>query len=655
MISRALFAAAVATSLSCGGPPPLSLPEGCQPLLAGQDCLLPYPSDFFRVEDASLPSGARIELRGAARPVAANNASADVSAGRPIDGYSRQPVLVATFGTEVSPEGFVGLFEPPEKSLEPASNTVIIDVETGEAVAHFVDLDPRATDKARQAIVLHPYTQLRERARYAVAMHGVKRPDGSLVPAPEGFRRLRDGETGGDPALEPLRPRYEELLGAFERFGISRSDLQLAWDFTTGSEEHVRADLLRIRELTLAWLKTNAPAASVSRVENDPAPDAWRIVHGTVTGPLFLESPDPGSKLLRDEQGRVKQNGTTAFPFVAVIPAAVRDQFGPGMPLLYGHGFFGTLAELTGAGARGIAQHSAAVMFGTEWWGMHQGDVGKVADALTGRPSRALDFGDRVHQAMANWLVLTAAVQTTLQQLPELKRPQSGVGVSTDGSGRSNAGHPTYEAVPPAFIGISQGHILGGTMVALNPQVSRAVLNVGGAGFTLMMMRARPFAGYLDLLTIAIKDPLEQQKFIATLQRHLDRFDPATWASALVREKLSGSPDRRVLMQAGLGDASVPNVGTWLHARFAGLPVLEPAPYRPYGLAAVPAPVEGSALAIYDFGIDVEKLNRLADPPLEENPVHEGVRRLTPALEQMKVFFREGRVVHSCSGVCDPT
>ena len=48
-------------------PEPLELPAGCNPLMGGIDCFLPYPSDVYLVDDASLPSGKRVEHRGASK------------------------------------------------------------------------------------------------------------------------------------------------------------------------------------------------------------------------------------------------------------------------------------------------------------------------------------------------------------------------------------------------------------------------------------------------------------------------------------------------------------------------------------------------------------------------------------------------------------
>jgi pimeloyl-ACP methyl ester carboxylesterase len=175
-----------------------------------------------------------------------------------------------------------------------------------------------------------------------------------------------------------------------------------------------------------------------------------------------------------------------------------------------------------------------------------------------------MDFSERVPQGMANWLVLTHAVGREMKDLPALKRPDTPgePGVSTSG-GASNQGQLTYEGPAANFIGISMGAILGGTLAALDPDLTRVALNVGGAGFTHLMMRARPFEGFLSLLELSIKDPLTQQAYLATLQRHFDRFDPATWAVHVLADPLPGSPDdRRVVLQVGLGDSAVPNLGS---------------------------------------------------------------------------------------------
>ena len=171
------------------------------------------------------------------------------------------------------------------------------------------------------------------------------------------------------------------------------------------------------------------------------------------------------------------------------------------------------------------------------------------------------------------------------------------------------------------------------------------VLNVGGAGLSQMMTRARPFAPFIFLLqAIGIEDPLTQHLFFAVGARHFDRIDGATYAPWLRDEPLAGSPsDRQVLLQIGLGDTEVPNHTAYLHARALGLGVVAPAPRHPWGLDEVEAPASG--MTLFDFGIDTAVMAAPFGAEVE-NEVHEGVRLLPAAQAQMDAFFRpKGRII----------
>ncbi len=624
-------------ALSCSAGPSLGLAQGCQPLLAGADCLLPYPSDFFLDRSGAAPA---VSVTGAARVLTKTGLAADLAAGRPQDGFSPNSTLVALLGA-VSAEGFVRLEDGGGPSLELSSSSLLVEAGSHALVPHFVDLDPRAAEPSRQAIVLHPFAPLKPGTRYVVLLHQVKGPDGAPVAAPEGFRRLREKQASGDVALEALSKDYEAtVFPAAAAVGVPRASLQLAWAFTTGSDDWASRDLLRVRELTLEWLAANTSRVTVTQAVDAPAGkvDVWRIVRGTVTGPLFLTTPQPFAKLHRGADGQVAQNGTVDFSFVAVVPTAVRDAAGPSPVFLYGHGFFGSTAEAEDRGATDIAQASRRTLLATDWWGMHLSDVGKVVDALQSNPSHGLDFVDRVHQAMANWLVLSAAVP----------------GLGGDAAFQRAGGAPFVTGTADAFLGISQGHILGGTLGAIHPTASKVALQVGGAGLTGLMMRARPFAQFLDFLSTSVPDPLDQQKLIATMQRPFDRVDPATYARHYFAAPLPGNAEKHVLMQVGLMDPAVPNVGSWYHARALGLGVLQPTPATPWGLEAAPA-APGAALTIFDFQLgDPAAFYRTADFAPSDNAVHGGVRLLGAAQRQLDAFFRTGVVEATCAGPCDP-
>lgn len=619
----------------------LGLAAGCQPLLGGSDCFLPYPSDFHLQEDSSLPSGKRYAPQGAAKLLSDKGASADVSEWMPSDGASKTPTILTLLGSPVSMDGLVGILDPYERSATLDSPTLLIEAETGELVPHFVDVDTREDQPERQALVFSPLVGLKEKTRYIAAVRRVKGPDGALAKTPEGFRRLRDKEN--DPDLAALLARYEnQVFGPLSKLAIDRSELQLAWDFTTGSDELTSRDMLRVRELTLAWLKTNQPKVTVDSVDEKTGDaQVWRTVRGKVTVPLFTESDQPGAVLHRGADGSVEQKGEAQVDYVARIPASVRDRFDPARPMAFGHGFFGSRDEAVGGACTEMAQTLQMIFLSINWWGMSEDDLGPVADDLSGHPAHAPAFTDRLHQAMANWTVVTAAMRTTLSELPAFRRPEDGQpGTSKDPQGKSNANEPLMDTSRVYFLGISQGHILGGTQAAFNPDLDRIVLNVGGASLTQMMFRARPFSSFLLILAGGMKEAFLQRKYAATLQPAFDRIDPGFWARYVLKDKLPESPaDRRVLQQAGIGDVQVPNLGSFLHARLLGIPQITPTPSPVFGLQQQAGPIDGSAFALYDFGVSTE-VYREPKGASKETPVHNNLRLRPDALEQMDLFLR---------------
>lgn len=635
------------------GKPPvasLGLPAGCQPLLGGDDCFLPYPSNFHLQEDPALPTGKRVAPAGAGKLLNDKGVSADVGDWMPSDGASKTPTLLTLLGSPVSLDGLVGILDPYERSATLESPTLLIEADTGALIPHFVDIDTRDERPERQSLVLTPLVGLKEKTRYVAAIRKVKGPDGALAKTPEGFRRLRDQDN--DAELAPLLARYEaDVFAPLNKLAVDRAELQMAWDFSTGSDESKARDMLRVRELTLAWLQGKAPAVTVDSVEeaaDDPL--IWRTIRGKVQVPLFTETDKPGALLHRGADGRVEQKGEAQVDFVARVPRSLRDRFEPGRPLAFGHGFFGSREETVGGSCAQMADTLGMVFVGIDWWGMSGDDLGVVAENLAGDPSLALTFTDRLHQAMANWTAVTAAMKTVFPTLEAFRRPkQDGApGTSKDPQGNSNADAALFDATRVHFLGISQGHILGGTLAAFDPDLDRIALNVGGASFTQMMFRARPFGSFLAILAGGMKEPFLQRKYAATMQPLFDRIDPGFWAPYVLADKLPGSPaDRRVLQQAGIGDVQVPNLGSFLHARLLGLPQITPTPAPVFGLEQKAGPVDGSAFALYDFGVSPE-VYREAKGAAKENPVHNDLRLRPDALDQLDQFFRaDGKIVVS--------
>lgn len=496
---------------------------------------------------------------------------------------------------------------------------------------HLAEVDPRANDDTRRGLVIRPLTRLEDGARYLVAIRDLRDRDGGAIEAPAGFARLRDGIDSGSDAIEGLRDHYEQdVFAPLEAAGVARGALQLAWDFTVRSSEDGAGDMLRVRDLTVAWLERTTPAVEVVGVEDAPDPHTFRRIELRMDVPLYMQADAPLALLARDGDGRVSANGMHEVDFTVWIPQSVANRQ-PGDPparlMQFGHGFFGGRVEVDSFIVE-LADELGLVVVATDWVGMSKEDRNPLAESLAGSLSQGLVFTDRVHQAMANFMSVAHVAQHGLLDLPELA-----IGPA-----------PMYDASRLYFYGISQGGILGGSYLGLSPAVDRGVLGVGGCDFSFMMFRARPFLAFLAVISFGTPDYLDQQKFALLSQTTFDRIDPLTYAPRV---------DVPVLLQIGLGDDQVPNLASHLHARALGAELIAPAARPIAGLEESAGPSE-RALVEFDFGIDPLP-GELAVPPTTENEAHEGVRRLAAAKEQLDRFFRPGGMIeHTCDGVCDP-
>jgi hypothetical protein len=611
----------------------LAIDQTCQPLLGGEDCLLPYPSDFFLVQDNNFPSGHRIEVQGDAKMLDIEGESANVFDFRPADGFSRIPSLAF-----VLPEGPVldnapGLLSHEGVAPKPADQTLIIDATTFELVAHYSDLDPEFEDPTQQAVMMRVRGMLKAEHRYVVAVHSLNNREGQRIATPEGFRRLRDAVN--DESLASMQARFDlEIFSVTTKVGLARADLQLAWDFTTGSVKYLKRDLYSIRDQTMDWLSKNTPKISIKSVLEDSDNRIETIVRGQITAPLFLDEDKAGGRLLYDDEGKITTTTTTQFDFLARIPKSVLTSSTPGGAIGFGHGLFGTRNEGQSGVASDMAARTHSVLFALDWVGMSRGDVLLITDDLISHPYRILRFADRAHQAMANWMVMSHVAKNGMRALSEFHRP----GTNT----------PVYAVDRFNFLGISMGHILAGTLAALDPLIERVCLNVGGAGFSHIISRSNAFAPFMLLMDTPLPSPLDRQKFIATLQTQFDRIDAATYA-----DDLRQNSDKRVLMQIALGDTTVPNLGSFLHARLLDLKLMTPSAYELPGLSPQSDPTTESTLALYDFGVDLS-IYEPATANLPKTRGHDHLRGLMPAVGQMARFFKDGVIAHRCDGPCDP-
>ncbi|MBW1832910.1 MAG: hypothetical protein JRJ10_14650 [Deltaproteobacteria bacterium] len=254
-------------------------PLDCDPLTPTY-CGFPYPNDYWTVADSSTVTERRLALPLVMMPANQRGVQSNPDAFNEMDGFSPGIAAMTHFpGATVE-----GLATPDSigDSLEAASPTIILNAETGVRLAHWVDLDEYVIQakirieagekppdftiardikelRQEQALMLRPAIRPEDATRYIVAIRNVVDVDGVPVEPSPGFQALRDDVPSDDLIIESRRAHFEEIFATLEDAGISRDNLQIAWDFTTASRENNTRAMLHIRDDALAKYPDGVP------------------------------------------------------------------------------------------------------------------------------------------------------------------------------------------------------------------------------------------------------------------------------------------------------------------------------------------------------------------------------------------------------------
>lgn len=636
-----------ATPLTCDDPtvraqePLCALDDAtvaCDFLIAAK-CLLPYPSSAFLRTDPTTPTGFRLAYQRDAMPMNADGVHIDPTEWNTLDGFSPGPLIQAFFPSGVD---VVASALPPitavERGLAADSPTVLLDAETGERIAHFAELDAGAADSTVPMLLIRPAVRLRDAHHYIVAMRNLVDRDGQPVQPERPFQILRDGLATPVRVINARRPQFEQLFATLAQAGVERDNLQLAWDFVTASSAALTRRALALRDRGLAANGPGAPPFTVDSIEENVSAHILRRVSGHFTVPLFLNSATPPARLNLDASGLPLQAGTTSASFLVEIPrAAVADGAAhPARPLVYGHGLLGSQDEVKTDYLEALADRFDFIVGGTNWIGMSEEDVTPfvpILRELSGFPA----IPDRLQQAMLNFILLGRL----------LSRPD---GLVTHPAFQLE-GQPLIDTQQLYYYGNSMGGIEGGAYMALTPDTVRGVLGVGGINYSLLIPRSVYAGVFSGLIDPAYPDALDRQLVLGLIQQLWDRGEPQGYLPHLIDDPLPGTPAKKILMQIGVYDAQVPNIGSAVEARSLGLAAPAPSALPLFGVPEIAAPFAGSAFAPYDVDATATPLDNT--PPSDDNGVHEAVRRLDASQRQLDAFLRpDGQVTDVCPGPC---
>jgi hypothetical protein len=654
------------TSLLACSEPVLDLPArtenglACNPLSMGH-CLLPIPTSVWQKNDAAAVTKTRLDLPDGLLPTRKSKDGKPTSALNPApynkaDGWSPGTSIFIAFDQPIDGANLIPYAEL-EKSVLPGSPTLLLDAETGERIAHFAEIDENIGTEyeityRNRGLLIRPAGALQTGRRYVVALtRDLKTLDGTTLSSPAAFNALRSGTITNHAIVERVRPRYAKVFKALRTAGVNLTDVLLAWDFDVASDEWIHRDILAMRDRALAAAGDEGLGYAIISVKDDSLTNSplYLTIEGTYKSPLFLE--DGGSDLayncfsgvraecpipgyVRGADGLPEQQGTWDRPFYLTIPKAITTATAP-LPLIhFGHGLLGKGLEITYNYTRFAGNRLGVAMIATDWTGLSDADVPAVSAVL-------LDFdklpgiGYRLTQGLIDTLVLTRTAKQIARD-PVLKLVNGGPAFSTD---------------EITFYGISLGGIMGGSFMALSPDITRGVLNVGGSTWSMMMQRSSNWPVRELVLKSSYPDNLDQQILLTLSQSMWDFSDPISYGPRILHEPFPNTPAKNILYQVAVDDSQVPNETSDKMARAMGIPLLTPSARHVYGLETVGDGQATSAMTYWDENL--EPAPRTNTPPLADNKTHGSIRYRVELEEQIRQFlFGDGKVMHTCEGAC---
>lgn len=662
--------------------------SSCQPIAAG-DCMLPFPSSFYLAADATTKTGSRVNYPATgALPVNQIGKPMDTTRLNQLDGFSPATALLANLKARVD-DSRLPTPEDPGAALLPTSPVQLFRYDTGERVPLFAELDHNAciqgmtgdadepshcqiADGEEQLLIAHPAVRLRPATRYVAALVGLTdMAGGAIHVAP--FDSLKSGGFPPSSRLASLAPRYAEIFALLSAGGVAKESLTLAWDFTTGSDEQLTGGLVSMRDVAFAQWEQQKLGYQLSETKTgnacqsntdcaepfscDPVkhlcgdPHLARELVGTFDVPLFLTDAGPYSFINQDDKHLPAVKGNAPFNLVVHIPRCALTANKPLPVMVFGHGLFGSArGEMRSGYEMQVSDQLCMVQVGTDWIGLSDGDESAVAAKVLADFGNFPQITDHLQQAQINFLVLARLAIRNLKSDPAM----------------TVNGKPILDGSEIYYYGISQGGIEGNVFMALSPDVTRGVLNVGAGEYSLMLMRSADFKDLKTILDFTYPSQRDQQVLLAVSQSFWDFADPITFAPHELRDTLPDPatklpmPPRHILQQESKNDAQVPNVATRKLVRTMGLKLLNTPVEMVYGVETATGPLD-SAYTQWDSH-PTPPPSRWNTPPFQGKgdwpmpggySAHEAIRRYPKLIDQLGAFLKpQGQVVDTCGGPC---
>eukprot|EP01100_Stratorugosa_tubuloviscum_P012033 TRINITY_DN5537_c0_g1_i1.p1 TRINITY_DN5537_c0_g1~~TRINITY_DN5537_c0_g1_i1.p1 ORF type:complete len:682 (-),score=300.76 TRINITY_DN5537_c0_g1_i1:1732-3777(-) len=621
-------------------------PGVCDPIQP-QACIYPFPNNFWTRQDSQTKTLLRLNFSQFSFPLDERGQPFVTTNWNQLDGFSTLSTILSLWNNPSIQN--IPSHSNIEHSLEKNCPTVILDTVTGERVAHWGELDESyyVNRSSNKALLLWPTKKLEHNRRYIVGISGLYEANTGLIYKPsDAFKALRDNLPSNDPDINSRRDLFEDIFSQLEKIGISRSTLQLAWDFTTGSKESITGRLLFIRDDAIQRLPADGPNYHIKRIEHRVDNYTEKFIHADVEVPLYLTTNRPGGVFVLDENQMPVFQSFTNVSFSFQIPTSLARSLKPGRTVQYGHGLFGSQAEIKQDFLQKLGYEKEYNLVATNWWGLSEEDIVKVAEMIALNLSNFDIIPDRCQQGVLNNLILT-----------KLLKSQKFINDPT----LNFLGHSVIDPNKIDYYGNSLGGIMGSVVMGVSQDLLRGVLGVPGTPFSLLLPRSTAFQPFFDVLKLRYQIDNNCTVLFSLLQLLWDRSEPVGYMDSITNNPLPNTPEHMVIMHYGLGDALV----TWLGALTLGRSVgakmfpnnVREANEQLYGFDTAFLDISrGAIIQGFDFGAPpVPQTNHPANP---KTNTHGCVRRDPRTQDEMDQFFKTGTIYDACEGngcyVLDP-
>jgi len=490
----------------------------------------------------------------------------------------------------------------PDASTLTSANIKVYDLITGTEVPVMI----MPFDPASGSVSLVPIVPLAPRHKYGVAVtRGVHDTNGNPIEPDQIFYLARSvnpivDENGHSTTsllddalaaqLEMLRQAMAPLFGFLELVGIQRTDVAVAFAFTTQSTYQ---DLVTLRGqldgmqfgapvFTAQYLGDALVEAFFQGVEAQtgiafPHTNVGGVLTGAFSSPNFVTHPLAGY-FVKNPDGTFAKQNDALIPMIIVVPKGT----GPFPVVIFQHGLTRTKMDALAIADTYAAAGLATISMDLPLHGDRAGDymnnsTGEMVPDGVLDPSGALAINlksmrttrDNIRQGIVDQMALVrtlqAGVDYTGDQIPDLA-PMNFV-----------------------YTGQSLGGIAGTILMGVEPAVKTAVLNVPGGMISQLLINSPTFAPIINAgLAAEGLEPgtSDYNQFFLMFQTVIDSADPINYAPYILSGTVSGV-EKYVLMQEAIGDTVVPNLATDMLARAMGpsFPQVNPVVAPIFGMA----------------------------------------------------------------------